>query len=114
MGRPSRGNATSLRRNRDGDRLLLRVARVLLADAELERALDLVRAGLVGRRLHREREALLGELRGVALRLVAAAGLERRLRELHAGGRLERQLDREVGRDVIARGGRDLDRRLRL
>src|SRR5580704_17479354 len=103
------GLTISVCRNGDRDRLLLRMAAFLIAHAELEHALDLVRAGLVGGRVHGEREQLLAERRRVALRLVVAARGQLGLRELHAVGRLEDHLDRELGRDVAPRRRRDLD-----
>src|SRR5512135_903284 len=64
-----RRDSKLVRGDRDRDRLLLRVAAVLLADAELQHALDLVAAGLVRGRLDREGELLLAERLRVALRL---------------------------------------------
>src|SRR5277367_5154751 len=95
--------------NGDRDGLLLRMAVFLIAHAELENALDLVCAGLLGGRVDREREQLLAQRRRIALRLVVAARGQLGLCQLHTVGRLERDLDRELGREMAPRRGRDLD-----
>src|SRR5512140_1169195 len=103
----ARARSALVRGDLDRDRLLLRVAAFLVAHAELEAALDLVRAGLVGRRLDRQLETRFDELVGVGF-------CERVLRELLAGRRLELELGREVGRHVIAGARRHRDLRDRL